>query len=254
MHLPRARGSMIRLRVSEADAHYGGGLVAGAFVMGIFGDVATELLIRRDGDEGLFVAYDTVEFVAPVNAGDYLEVTGRIVGEGRTSRRMEFEARKVIAPRPDLGPSAAEMLATPVLVARATGTCVVPADKQRLGLSRTRRAKAGPAEAAEAGPGTGPVKAGPAKPGRGRGGRGGRKAGRRTRRPREDNKSETFRKLFDEGKSMAEIAKMTGANYGFVYGVIRRHMAKAGARKAAAEKEPRAEPAEPAGPEPEPKA
>ncbi|MHB8946503.1 MAG: 3-aminobutyryl-CoA ammonia lyase, partial [Bacillota bacterium] len=107
---------MIRLRVSEADVHYGGGLVAGAFVMGIFGDVATELLIRRDGDEGLFVAYDMVEFVAPIHAGDYLEVHGRITGAGRTSRKMEFEALKVITPRPDINDSAAEVLATPVLV------------------------------------------------------------------------------------------------------------------------------------------
>lgn len=127
---------MIRLRVSEADAHYGGGLVAGAYVMGLFGDVATELLIRRDGDEGLFVAYDMVEFKAPVYAGDYLEVTGKIVKEGKTSRRMEFEAWKVITARADINPSAAEILAQPVLVARASGTCVTPADKQRLGAAR----------------------------------------------------------------------------------------------------------------------
>ncbi|HEY3315893.1 MAG TPA: hotdog domain-containing protein [Bacillota bacterium] len=122
---------MIRLRVSEADAHYGGGLVAGSYVMGLFGDVATELLIRRDGDEGLFVAYDLVEFKAPVRAGDYLEVTGRITHEGRTSRKMEFEAWRVIGALPEINDSAAEVLPSPVLVARASGTCVVTADKQR---------------------------------------------------------------------------------------------------------------------------
>ncbi|MDO8650835.1 MAG: hotdog domain-containing protein [Undibacterium sp.] len=63
----------------------------------LFGDVATELLIRSDGDEGLFVAYDNVQFMAPVYAGDYIEATGRIVAMGKTSRKMEFKARKVIA-------------------------------------------------------------------------------------------------------------------------------------------------------------
>ena len=121
----------LRLRLSAHDAHYGGGLVDGARVLGLFGDVATELLIRHDGDEGLFRAYDDVEFLAPLHAGDYLEVEGEIVSVGKTSRRMKFEARKVIAPRPDISASAAEVLAAPVVVARASGTCVVPAEKQR---------------------------------------------------------------------------------------------------------------------------
>ena len=97
----------------------------------LFGDVATELLIRLDGDEGLFRAYDSVEFLAPVHAGDYVEVTGEITRVGSTSRAMRFEARKVVTPRPDLSGSAAEVLAEPVVVCRATGTCVVPKDKQR---------------------------------------------------------------------------------------------------------------------------
>ena len=121
----------IRLRMSAHDAHYGGNLVDGARMLALFGDVATELLIRLDGDEGLFAAYESVEFLAPVHAGDYVEATGRIVKVGNTSRRMEFEARKVIAARPDLGDSAAEALATPVIVGRATGTCVTPKDKKR---------------------------------------------------------------------------------------------------------------------------
>lgn len=124
--------AIIRLRISEHDAHYAGGLVDGARMLNLFGDVATELLIRLDGDEGLFRAYDRVEFLAPVRAGDYVEATGTIVEVGRTSRRIEFEARKVIESRPDLGAdSAAEVLDPPVVVCRASGTCVVPHDKQR---------------------------------------------------------------------------------------------------------------------------
>ena len=122
----------IRLRMSQADAHYGGNLVEGARTLELFGDVATELLVRHDGDEGLFRAYELVEFLAPVRAGDYLEVEGEIVKAGTTSRTMRFEARKVIAARPDLSDSAAEVLSPPVVVCRATGTCVVPKDKQRL--------------------------------------------------------------------------------------------------------------------------
>lgn len=123
--------TQIRLRLSSHDAHYGGGLVDGARMLGLFGDVATELLIRHDGDEGLFRAYDSVEFLAPVYAGDFIEAEGEIVAIGRTSRKMRFEARKVIGPRPDVSNSAADVLAEPVVVCRATGTCVVPADKQR---------------------------------------------------------------------------------------------------------------------------
>jgi 3-aminobutyryl-CoA ammonia-lyase len=128
-----ARGveALIRVRMSAHDAHYGGNLVDGARILALFGDVATELLIRHDGDEGLFVAYDLVEFKAPVYAGDYIEARGRIVKTGATSRTMEFEAHKVIAARPDLAPSAADVLGDPVLVVRARGTCVTPKELQR---------------------------------------------------------------------------------------------------------------------------
>jgi len=122
----------VRLRMSQADAHYGGNLVDGARLLALFGDVATELLVRHDGDEGLFRAYDQVEFLAPVHAGDFVEASGQIVRAGNTSRAMTFEARKVIAPRPELSDSAAEVLAEPVVVCRASGTCVVPREKQRL--------------------------------------------------------------------------------------------------------------------------
>jgi 3-aminobutyryl-CoA ammonia-lyase len=124
--------SLIRLRIGEHDVHYAGGLVDGAKMLQLFGDVATELLIRSDGDEGLFVAYDNVQFLAPVRAGDYIEAHGRIVAMGKTSRKMEFEARKVIASAGLPGqPSAADVLAEPVPVCRASGTCVVPANCQR---------------------------------------------------------------------------------------------------------------------------
>lgn len=124
--------SLIRLRISAHDAHYAGGLVDGAKMLQLFGDVATELLIRSDGDEGLFVAYSSVEFLAPVHAGDYIEATGRIVAIGKSSRKMQFEARKVIASAGLAGqPSAADVLAEPLLVCRATGTCVVPTASQR---------------------------------------------------------------------------------------------------------------------------
>ena len=128
----RASGRvLIRLRMSAHDAHYGGNLVDGARILGLFGDVATELLIRSAGAEGLFAAYSSVEFLAPVHAGDYIEAEGRIVRFGTTSRDMEFEARKVLSPRPDISDSAADVLAEPVVVVRARGTCVVPRAKQR---------------------------------------------------------------------------------------------------------------------------
>ena len=123
---------MIRIRMSEHDAHYAGALVNGSRMLDLFGDVATELLIRHDGDEGLFVAYDNVEFKAPVHAGDFIEARGRIIQTGKSSRRMEFEAVKVISldndPSQD---SAASVLPEPVLVCKASGTCVVPLEKQK---------------------------------------------------------------------------------------------------------------------------
>ena len=122
---------LIRVRMSSNDAHYGGNLVDGAKMLELFGDVATELLIRNDGDEGLFRAYDNIEFLAPVYAGDYIEVEGEIIDSGNTSRKMIFEARKVIVPRPEINDSAADFLDEPIVVCKASGTCVVPKDKQR---------------------------------------------------------------------------------------------------------------------------
>lgn len=120
----------IRVRISAGEVHYGGGLVDGAHMLKLFGDVATELLIYADGDEGLFVAYDNVEFLAPVYAGDYIEASGEITYYGNTSRKMSFKAEKVIAPVAG-SDSAAEIMDDPIVVCRATGTCMVPKEKQR---------------------------------------------------------------------------------------------------------------------------
>jgi 3-aminobutyryl-CoA ammonia-lyase len=119
---------VLRMRVGAEQAHYGGGLVDGAFVLKLFGDAATELLIRKDGDEGLFRAYSSVDFLAPVRGGDYLEIEAEITQVGKTSRQMRFEARKVITSD---GGSFARVLEPPEVVARAAGTCVVPAQRQR---------------------------------------------------------------------------------------------------------------------------
>ena len=123
--------STLRVRMSAKDAHYGGNLVDGAHMLHLFGDVATELLIKTDGDEGLFCAYDNVEFLAPVYAGDYIEAYGEVTKIGNTSRKMVFEARKVITSRPDVSASAADVLDEPVVVCRASGTCVMPKECMR---------------------------------------------------------------------------------------------------------------------------
>jgi 3-aminobutyryl-CoA ammonia-lyase len=124
--------AFLRIRVGSEDAHYGT-IAAGAFVMKLFGDLATEITVRRDGDEGLLRAYESVEFLAPVRPGDFLECRARMVREGRTSRTFEAEAWKVITTRQDIGESAADVLEERILVAKATGTTVVTADLQRRG-------------------------------------------------------------------------------------------------------------------------
>lgn len=122
----------LKLRLSQQDAHYGGNLVDGAKALALFGDAATELLIRHDGDEGLFRAYDQVDFLTPLYAGDFVEVRAEIIQVGKSSRKMLFECWKVIAPRPDISASAADALAEPILCVRATGTCIVKVAQQRV--------------------------------------------------------------------------------------------------------------------------
>jgi len=116
----------LRVRMGNHDAHYGGNLVDGAYVLAMFGDVATELSIRTDGDEALFASYDDVQFLAPVQGGDVVEATATVTRVGRRSRGLAFEARVVCRARPDRGPSAAEVLAEPLVCTTARGTVVVP--------------------------------------------------------------------------------------------------------------------------------
>ncbi len=76
------RGTVVTHRryVPYAHAHYAGNLVDGAYSLGLFGDVATEMCIVLDGDEGLFASYSDVQFRAPVRAGDVLEITATLSG------------------------------------------------------------------------------------------------------------------------------------------------------------------------------
>lgn len=115
-----------RRYVPYSHAHYGGNLVDGAYGLGMFGDVATELCIRTDGDEGLFAGYSSVEFLAPIQAGDVLEATATITRIGNRSRTLEFEARVLCRAAPERGASSADVLPEPIVVTRATGTVVVP--------------------------------------------------------------------------------------------------------------------------------
>jgi len=122
---------MIRVRMSSSDAHYGGNLISGAKILELFGDVATELLIKNDGDEGLFAGYKKIDFLVPVYTGDYIEARGEITRIGSTSRDIVFEAYKVIQARKDVSESAADYLEKPILVVKAEGTCVVKKENQR---------------------------------------------------------------------------------------------------------------------------
>jgi 3-aminobutyryl-CoA ammonia-lyase len=115
-----------RRYVAYSHAHYAGNLVDGAYSLGLFGDVATELCIVTDQDEGLFASYADVQFRAPVRAGDILEVTAELVKVGTRSRVIEFTATVVGRGTPEAGVSAASMLTEPVVATTATGTCVVP--------------------------------------------------------------------------------------------------------------------------------
>jgi 3-aminobutyryl-CoA ammonia-lyase len=115
-----------RRYVPYSHAHYGGNLVDGAYCLGLFGDAATELAIRTDGDESLLAGYSSVELTAPVQAGDVIEARATLLRVGRRSREVSFEARVVCRAAPARGPSAAEVLDPPLVVARATGTVVVP--------------------------------------------------------------------------------------------------------------------------------
>ncbi|WP_433089676.1 hotdog domain-containing protein [Dactylosporangium sp. CA-052675] len=115
-----------RRYVPYAHAHYGGNLVDGAYSLGLFGDAATELCIRTDGDEGLFAGYAAVTFHAPVRAGDVVEVTATVTRQGNRSRTVAFTCHVTCRADPGRGPSAAAVLDPPILAVSATGTVVVP--------------------------------------------------------------------------------------------------------------------------------
>jgi 3-aminobutyryl-CoA ammonia-lyase len=116
-----------RRYVPYSHAHYAGNLVDGAYALAAFGDVATEVCIRTDGDEGLFASYSDVQFKAPMRAGDVLEISATITRMGTRSRTIDFEVRVVCRGRPELGESAAQVLDPPIVAVTATGTVVVPA-------------------------------------------------------------------------------------------------------------------------------
>ena len=116
-----------RRYVPYSHAHYGGNLVDGAYMLGLFGDVATEACIRTDGDEGLFASYSDVQFRAPVRAGDVLVVSATVTRVGTRSRGLAFEARVECRAQPASGESASAVLAEPIVAVTASGTVVVPA-------------------------------------------------------------------------------------------------------------------------------
>lgn len=115
-----------RRYVPYSHAHYGGNLVDGAYVLALFGDVATEVCIRTDGNEGLFAGYDAISFLGPVQGGDIIEVTATVTRVGRRSRGIGFEARIICRGAPDRSASAADVLDPPLVCTTAAGTVVVP--------------------------------------------------------------------------------------------------------------------------------
>jgi 3-aminobutyryl-CoA ammonia-lyase len=116
-----------RRYVPYSHAHYAGNLVDGAYSLAAFGDVATELCIRTDGDEGLFASYSDVQFKAPVRAGDVLEIACELVRAGNRSRVLELSVSVVArGAATDQRPGAAKMLDPPLVATTATGTVVVP--------------------------------------------------------------------------------------------------------------------------------
>ena len=120
--MPQNADATLRLRLAPGDARYAGGLVAGSKAMELFADLETEIALREGGDEGLCVAYDMVEFLAPLRVGDFVEATAHVVSRGRTSRRIYAELHKVLSVD-EAGRNVSPP--EPVLAARASATIVV---------------------------------------------------------------------------------------------------------------------------------
>jgi len=115
-----------RRYVPYSHVHYAGNLVDGAYSLAAFGDVATEMCIRTDGDEGLFASYSDVQFRAPVRAGDCIEIEATMVRVGARSREMSFEVRVIARSNPLRGVAAADLLEEPIVATAARGVVVVP--------------------------------------------------------------------------------------------------------------------------------
>jgi 3-aminobutyryl-CoA ammonia-lyase len=115
-----------RRYVDCSRAHYAGNLVDGAYILGLFGDIATDVCLHLDGDEGLFAAYSNVTFHQPVRAGDVIEVSATVTRVGNRSRGIEFSAR-IVTRSPADGTTRGNVLPEPILAVSATGTVVVPA-------------------------------------------------------------------------------------------------------------------------------
>ncbi|MER6347311.1 3-aminobutyryl-CoA ammonia lyase [Streptomyces sp. NPDC001595] len=138
--------ALLRVRIGQEEAHYGGGLVDGARILRMFGDLVTEITIRGDGDEGLLAEYSDIRFTAPVSPGDYIEATARLTRSTRLRRFVALEARKVIASS-DASPSAAQVLDEPVVVCTANAVTVVPKPPKSASPGRSSRAGETPAVA-----------------------------------------------------------------------------------------------------------
>ncbi|GGT02491.1 holo-ACP synthase [Streptomyces cinerochromogenes] len=130
-HQEAEASAFLRVRIGQEDAHYGGGLVDGAHILRLFGDLVTEITARTDQDEGLLAEYSGVRFLAPVRPGDYIEARARLVRTTRLRRVVELEAHKVIEASPAHGPSGVQVLGTPRLVCTATATTVIPMTRAR---------------------------------------------------------------------------------------------------------------------------
>lgn len=135
---PAASGaSTVASIETRVDSHYPDGVISLGIIMELFGMAGGKLSMMMDGDTGLARAYENVEFLAPAYQGDYVRVDCRLISVGRTSRKRSYEAW-VVARQHGIGelPSHGEILAKPILVARATGTAVVPLAHQRKSRAR----------------------------------------------------------------------------------------------------------------------